>query len=155
MISCKHCQSTEVTIIRSRVQSGGVRARLIICKSCKQSSEHFTDPPPKRKAGGRGNYRFGDDDIKEILLSRCSHAEMALAMQCSSELIRQIRIGMLYTRRRAEIPRWGQEVPPPEPDELSCYRCRLWNGEECRMGFPDPIEEGPGFARDCSLYEGS
>jgi hypothetical protein len=44
-------------------------------------------------------------------------------------------------------------VPPPEPDELSCYRCKLWNGEECRMGFPDPIEEGPGFARDCSLFE--
>jgi hypothetical protein len=152
MISCSHCESTEVTIIRSRVQAGGIRARLVVCKSCRQSSEHWSDPPPKRKACGRGNYRFSDEDVREILLSRCRHSEMALAMQCSSELIRQIRNGTLYAARCAEIARWGQEAPP-QASEQSCYQCRHWASDDCGMGFPDPGEEGPGFARDCSLYQ--
>jgi len=152
MISCQHCGSEDVTIIRSRVQTGGIRVRLVVCKSCKQSSEHWTDPPPKRKIGGKGNYRFNDDNLREILLSRCRHAEMALAMQCSSELIRQIRIGMLYAARCPEVPRWGQQAAPPQISEQNCYRCKHWSNDDCGMGFPDPLQEGPGFARDCSLY---
>jgi transposase-like protein len=39
----------------------------------------------------------------------------------------------------------------------SCTSCNNWRGEEnpspCAMGFPDPVIEGPGFARDCSLYQ--
>ena len=41
-------------------------------------------------------------------------------------------------------------------DGPSCERCREWRGLEsanpCGMGFPDPVIEGVGFARDCSLY---
>lgn len=46
--------------------------------------------------------------------------------------------------------------PPPEPDpsDPSCLNCRHWRGEICGFGFPDPIEEGVGFASDCSQYSG-
>ena len=39
--------------------------------------------------------------------------------------------------------------------QLSCHDCQHWRGKSCGMGFPDPVEEGPKFAVDCSLYEPS
>jgi hypothetical protein len=66
---------------------------------------------------------------------------------CSGETVRQILVGMLY---QDLLP--GNYKPPPKAGEPSCDHCRFWEEEECGMGFPDPIEEGPGFARDCSLF---
>lgn len=42
-------------------------------------------------------------------------------------------------------------LPEPEAGAPSCTNCTHWDGK-CGMGFPDPLEEGPGFAADCSLY---
>ena len=65
----------------------------------------------------------------------------------TAEAIRQVRRGKAYRDVLPDLPRWqrGRLQGP------SCYGCTHWaNG--CAMGFPDPEEEGPGFARDCSLY---
>jgi hypothetical protein len=48
-------------------------------------------------------------------------------------------------------------APVPAPGDPSCERCREWLGFEadhpCRFGFPEPVSEGPGFARDCAVFE--
>lgn len=36
-----------------------------------------------------------------------------------------------------------------------CTDCAHWRRSYCAMGFPDPEDEGPAFARDCSLYADS
>jgi hypothetical protein len=54
-----------------------------------------------------------------------------------------------YRHRDLIAPPAAPVLGPADP---SCERCREWRGERCSLGFPDPIEEGPGFARDCNLY---
>lgn len=47
-------------------------------------------------------------------------------------------------------------APAPAPGDPSCERCREWLGPDaehpCRFGFPEPVSEGPGFARDCAVF---
>ena len=46
---------------------------------------------------------------------------------------------------------------PPDPGDPSCEHCREWQGFDaehpCRFGFPEPVSEGPGFARDCAVFQ--
>jgi hypothetical protein len=50
-----------------------------------------------------------------------------------------------------------QALSPPGPADPSCEHCREWLGFEadhpCRFGFPEPVSEGPGFARDCAVFQ--
>jgi len=77
--------------------------------------------------------------------------ELAAHYGVSVELIRQIQAGEAY---QDLLPEGFRRAPGP--NDPSCERCREWRGSDgatpCSLGFPDPIEEGPGFARDCSLY---
>lgn len=62
------------------------------------------------------------------------------------------------TRISKPRPRPKRQPVAPEPPaapagEPSCYACEHWRGCECSFKFPDPHEEGPGFAADCDLYE--
>lgn len=94
--------------------------------------------------------RFTAEQIEQICKLKNQQSQRAIGQQfnCSAELIRQVWAGIIY---RDLLPDWYQ--PNPRPGDPSCTRCREWRGDACRMGFPDPVLEGVGFARDCSLYE--
>jgi len=153
MLPCLTCGSTNTATIRSRINSGGDRWRLIRCHDCPACSEYIGDQPRNLSAPPlRPFYRHSDAVLRRMLMTRCSNAAMAQELGCSSELVRQIRKGILHRNRVPEVPRWGSDAPPPIVDGPSCLSCQHWGGEQCSMGFPDPEEEGTGFARDCSLF---
>ena len=90
--------------------------------------------------------RFDARDVREIFRSGFTHAEEARRRHCSPDLIRQIRAREVY---RDCLP-YGHL--PADDDGPRCERCSYWKGR-CGMGFPDPVEEGSFFARDCSMYQ--
>ena len=48
--------------------------------------------------------------------------------------------------------RWSEwsELPTSGP---SCHSCQHWHEtQRCDLGLPDPLQEGPQFAADCSLF---
>jgi hypothetical protein len=96
--------------------------------------------------------RFDDATIKTIRESPDGRRVLAQRYGCSEELIRSIRVGKLYRDLLPESFR-----SPPGPGDPSCLDCREWLGPDadhpCRFGFRDPIREGPGFARDCAVFE--
>jgi hypothetical protein len=92
--------------------------------------------------------KLNAEQVAAVIASTESHRALGQIYGVSGECIRQIRQGIIY---RDLLPEGYR--PPPRRGDPSCERCKLWEGESCGMGFPDPIEEGPGFARDCSLYE--
>lgn len=96
--------------------------------------------------------RLTNDQIKHILQApkHTTNAELGRQYGVSPELIRQIHYGLRYTCACPEVPRRAKLSP--ESARRSCHKCRLWVGEECSFGFPDPLIEGPSFARDCDLY---
>jgi len=94
--------------------------------------------------------KLNAEQVAAVIASAESHRALGQIYGVSGECIRQIRQGIIY---RDLLPEGYR--PPPRRGDPSCERCKLWEGESCGMGFPDPLEEGPGFARDCSLYEGS
>lgn len=91
--------------------------------------------------------------MREILLGHgVSHLEMARRVGRSPEAIRQLRYGITHAKLLPEIARWGQDATTVQVSGPSCYCCQHWRSG-CTFGFPDPTVEGPGFARDCHLYE--
>ena len=91
--------------------------------------------------------RFTPEQVAAIVGSSEKNPALGRIYGCSPETIRQIRAGQIY---RDVLPDGYR--PPPGPGDPSCERCQEWRGDHCSMGFPDPIEEGIGFARDCSLF---
>lgn len=105
-----------------------------------RAGDIYQDLQPKRP-------RFNASEVREILRSGLTNAEEARRRECGPELIRQIRAGLAY---RNLLP-YGHL--PPDADGPRCERCWHWRADHCGMGFPDPIEEGSFFARDCALYQ--
>jgi hypothetical protein len=95
--------------------------------------------------------RLPDAAVIAIRNARGSKQAIGDEYGVSREMVRQIQAGLVY---RDLLPENFRR--PPGPNDPSCERCREWRGLEsanpCGMGFPDPVIEGVGFARDCSLY---
>jgi hypothetical protein len=90
-------------------------------------------------------------EIRIILLDKRPHRAIARELGRSAEGIRQVRLGAIHAHVYPEIPRWEQPIAPVVSD-ASCYKCQHW-AQRCTFGYPDPLEEGPGFANDCAMYE--
>ena len=49
-----------------------------------------------------------------------------------------------------------KDHPEPDPGDPNCEHCREYLGPDaahpCRFGFPEVLDEGPSFARDCSVF---
>jgi hypothetical protein len=69
----------------------------------------------------------------------------AAELGVSCQTIQAIRSGATWKHAFPEILRNAKR--------RSCNRCRHWDRGECAIGFPDPMEEGLGFAEDCEFYE--
>lgn len=154
---CLYCGSVNTASVNTKLRSGGKRWRMITCKDCNRFCEYIGGKPRNIDAPRSRPplYHFTDATLKRILLTKCANTTMGEDVGCSAELIRQIRCGMLYKTRVPEVPRWGDKAPPPVINGPSCLVCvnrAGGDGPMCGMGFPDPDEEGPGFAVDCSLF---
>ena len=149
---CPKCGGVMATI-RSRIVAAK-RYRRFECRYCghrislggdnadQQIDRYSRDPRPTR--------RFDAATIKAIRESPDGRRKLAKQYGCSETMIRDIVSGKSYKDLLPEGFR-----APPGPDDPSCERCGYWQADACGMGFPDPAEEGPGFARDCSIFVGN
>lgn len=151
---CKACSSSHTEVLESRMCANGTRRRRFNCQSCGHRWTHHDGPKPKTGAQPGSNYfKKGQAPLTEdqvrMILERRDLTNKALADQLgrSSEAIRQVRIGKTYRDVLPDMPR----MIPLRSGGVTCYTCEHWRGD-CTMGFPDPLEEGPGFARDCDFY---
>jgi hypothetical protein len=137
----------------------GSRYRRFECKACNHRISRGGDNADIEVVTSRHRYRarvrvrrFDDATIKSIRESPDGRRVLAKRHGCSEELIRAIRVGKLY---RDLLPEGFRS--PPGPADPSCETCREWLGFEadhpCRFGFPEPVSEGPGFARDCAVFQ--
>jgi Predicted transcriptional regulator, consists of a Zn-ribbon and ATP-cone domains len=161
--TCPSCSSSRTTTVDSRPITAGGRRRRHHCHICSNRWTIFVDsdgriiptPPRQKQQTGRGRpskrRRFTDDQVLLILTSpQRSLNDLTRELGTNHETVRLVRIGMTYLDVHPELPR--QRSGPRETPEVSCLRCRNWDDGECRIGFPDPIEEGPEFAADCDHF---
>jgi transposase-like protein len=165
--NCPDCSSDQTFILESRKIRHGARRRRHACRDCEyrwtvfidSQGEQLDDRPPlcsPRKYTKPSLRKLSRRDVHQILTARLPISTLALELGVSRETIRQVRIGRIYTQMHPELPRQGQMCRvgiSQVVDGPTCLRCLFWRDGECGMGFPDPIEEGPAFAADCSLYE--
>jgi len=149
---CPACKSQHTAVIESRVMSYGRRQRI----SCQSCSHRWTNriegseqprPHARREAGD-----LTRDEIELILLSTRSIRTVARELRVSPSAVHGVRIGQLRSDVLPDLPRQTARR------RRSCTSCRFWNPDpevmqRCRQGWPDPDEEGPGYANDCDDYE--
>ena len=97
---------------------------------------------------------FSPDQVRQVLLSfELSNTAMAKELGgCSREAVRQVRQGISHRNVCPEIPRWHRRRYIKPTVEHNCEQCQHWRDEACDLEFPDPIEEGLGFAAECCCY---
>jgi hypothetical protein len=137
MVAGSRYRRFECTACNHRISRGGDNADIEVVSS--------------RHRNGARVRRFDDATIQAIRESPDGRRVLARRHNCSEELIRAIRAGKFY---RDLLPEGFRQ--PPGPADPSCKTCREWLGFEadhpCRFGFPEPVSEGPGFARDCAVF---
>jgi hypothetical protein len=148
---CPECSSTDTAVIESRIMPYGRRQR-VLCRGCSHRWTHRVgDPQQVRTHARRDAGALTEDEVRLVLTSPLSGAKLARELGRSKEAINAIRRGTFHAKTLPELPR--RQAKRRVVPELSCHVCAHWRSSECGMGFPDPIEEGPAFAADCSLYE--
>lgn len=87
--------------------------------------------------------RVTEAEVRRILQASGSATEIARRMGRSHPTVLAILVGRLHADVAPELPRRVSR---------SCLQCRHWLDRSCGLGFPDPEDEGPQFASDCSSY---
>lgn len=144
------CQcGAQMNLVGSRMHRGE-RYRRFSCPACGRREtrlgQNADRPLPEHRV--LKNRRFNAEIVTAIRRSRDSRRALAERYGCSQEMIRSIQAGIAY---RDLLPEGFRS--PPKPGDPSCEQCRFWDAEACGMGFPDPAEEGLGFARECVVFE--
>ena len=146
---CPKCGGVMATI-NSRIVAAK-RYRRFECRSCGHrlslGGDNADQQIDRYSRDLSATRRFDAATIKAIRESTDGRRVLAKQYGCSQTMIRDIVAGRSYKDLLPEGFR-----APPGPGAPSCEQCRYWKAEACGMGFPDPVEEGPAFARDCSLY---
>lgn len=112
------------------------------CKDCnhRESQTAKSSPDLKPHPSVRRNSRkFDDETIKEIRASTESNGVLAERYRCSRRTITRIKTARYY-----KLPENETKVP-------SCTICRFWDFEQerCKEGWPDPLTDGPSYAKEC------
>lgn len=159
MYYCPRCESRSL-VIESRKLVSGDQTRRLACQN-PHCAHRWTErqpgggPPPKAKTKprakgkGRGTGRgaLGDDQLRMILeRQELNNTQLARILDCTPELVRQVRAGLIY---RDRLPRIQRSLSTAQRE--SCQQCVQWLGY-CSLGFPDPLIEGPLFASECSAF---
>lgn len=95
-----------------------------------------------------------DEQLTRILTDRSlTNAGVRRMFGCSAQAASQIRLGQTHKERVPHIPRWNVEAEPV----VQCTDCIHWGTPEnpCRLGLPDPKEEGLSFASECATFVAS
>ena len=154
-MSC--CSHNNKFVLETKTRVDGSVRRRYQCRDCGERWTVITagEKPgrdPLKPIPKRNNRRkLTADQIYWVLTEvRKTNIEMAAELGVVRQCVQQIRSGATWSHVFPEIPR---RSAGPRRDRKSCQKCRHWDNGECAMGFPDPREEGPGFAIDCDLYE--
>jgi len=139
-------------------RKGAGRCQTLRCKSCDHRMKRDVGDqelaPLRRRPNS--NRRFSDETILEIRAkgagSQNTWAQLGAEYGASREAIRQIVLGLAY---RDLLP--ADFVPASNP-RRKCWHCIEWRGMDdelhpCKLGMPDVLTEGEGFAADCEFYE--
>lgn len=147
---CPQCGDPSSFYVTHSRMIRGQRRRRRLCGSCGFLNVDLDGEPIEPPGRPGGPRRFSREQIAQIVMLRGQQNQKLTAQQfgCSGEAIRQIWTGQTYGDWTGISYR-----APLRPGEPSCEQCQHWDGQRCGMGFPDPQEEGPGFARDCSLFQ--
>lgn len=173
MTPCPECGCPAVVLESKTARRGTARRRRYACQGplcghrwtewSTRAGEPLEGPPPEvekhRPRRRRPDCRaLTDRQVRLILMSPTrSLRSLADQLLVSRESVRKVRLGEFYADVLPELPRQRPgrraEVVPVSMEGPSCWRCSSWVDGACREGFPDPLEEGPGFAADCDLYD--
>jgi transposase-like protein len=155
--TCPSCSSSHTRVIETRPVRTGGRRRRHLCHNCQHRWTTWAgERPPQGRVpnackGRRTKPPLTEDEVRLVLTSPLSSVKLARELGCSKEAVAAIRRGALHARTLPELPR--RQTERRADPELSCHACAHWRSSSCGMGFPDPLDEGPAFAADCSLYE--
>jgi hypothetical protein len=148
-IACPECHAPSEVLATRRHSSGTIRRRHQ-CRTCRHRWTSYEGDPPGHRGGwpaGRSAKpwrQLSPEQVRHILESPLSDRQLALEVGRSRWAIAQLRSGRTYANLWPELPR--------RQAGLTCLQCSHWRNGRCGMGFPDPVEEGLGFANDCSMY---
>jgi hypothetical protein len=148
---CPRCQGIAY-VLRSRRHSNGSRTRRYQCSDlqCRFRWNVCDGVQPKRaRVIADGRAPLTTDQVRVILEQRdLSLSQLSVMFDRSRQAISNVRTGKSYTDVLPDLERWGVGEAL-----RSCLVCHHWRDSECFYGFPDPLEEGPGFARYCDDYQ--
>lgn len=145
---CAH-NNSYVLETKTRVD-GSVRRRY----ECRDCGERWTVIREGEKPGRarltpikrRLRRKLTIEQVYRVLTeTQTPNKAMATELGVSHQTVQQIRSGATWSDAFPELPRGVKRH--------SCLQCKHWDAGECAIGFPDPLEEGPGFAVDCDFYE--
>lgn len=130
MTACPECGGTARLVETRLTASGAKRRRRFRCTACPHRwsvvSANAPAQPPLEM-------------IADIRLSHEPETVLAARHGCSTSTVGAIR--------RGEV--WADVVLPRQ----TCPNCLHWHHERCSLDFPDPREEGVGFARQCVCFQ--
>lgn len=89
---------------------------------------------------------LSESQVREILTSPASHSILGKQFGLHRTTISLIRLGKIHRHIAPDIPRWSTD--------RRCTTCIHWRSDHCGLGFPDPVEEGVAFARECAAFGG-
>lgn len=147
---CPKC-SCSGSIIRSRFIADGSKRLRVECRS--QNCRHrwtVAIGKPLREDAERCAQRppLTEAQVRFILTSGLSLRKLSPVVDRSRPVISAVLTGKAYADLCPDLPRRA-----PWQNQRTCLRCIKWTGDDCELGWPDPVIEGPEFARYCDDYE--
>lgn len=144
-MNCPKCNDPRGVFVNRTTRHGEEIRRNMVCTSCNHRWLQCNGDLPVRTPAPR----LTDEQVAEIISHRnVGHGTMARKFNKSREIIRSIRYGKLYRTVCPDLERWD-----PAQGCATCLRCANWRDDHCGFGFPDPIEEGLMFARECLQFQ--
>lgn len=128
----------------SRRCSNGSRRRRLHCQQCGDRWTTFDGERPQHhgwRPAIEAN-RLLAAQVKRILLATGSISAIARETGHCRQTVAAVLRGESHAHVCRDLPRRSSK---------SCLDCGHWQGR-CGLGFPDPEDEGPGFASDCASY---
>ena len=155
--SCPGCGSGRTAVIETRLRQTGGRRRRHECCDCQHRWTTWVEGPPlprRPRASSSGRRPpLTIDEVRLVLTSPLSGVELSRQLGCTPQSITAIRRGESHASSLPELPRRLMR-PRYSKGGPSCRDCRHWSdATACGIGLPDPMEEGPAFAADCTLYQ--
>lgn len=145
------CSHNNRFVLETKTRVDGSVRRRYQCRDCGErwtviSVGERPGREPLKPSARSYRRKLTLEQIRRVLTeTQTSQKKMAVELGVSHQCIQQIRAGAI----------WGSVFPelPRKVARRSCEKCCNWSDGECRIGFPDPLEEGTSFAADCDFYE--